>query len=60
MPDETEPYRRQRLAEINAEPALEAEHGKVWSTEGSTLEWHPPVPSVYCGPDCLAHPDGLK
>ncbi len=37
MPDETEPYRRQRLAEINAEPgsrdALEAEHGQVWSTD---------------------------
>ncbi len=37
MPDETEPYRRQRLAEINAQPdtreALEAEHGQVWSTQ---------------------------
>ncbi len=37
MPDETEPYRRQRLAEINAQPgtreALEAEHGQVWSTD---------------------------
>lgn len=37
MHDETEPYRRQRLAEINAQPgtreALEAEHGKVWSTD---------------------------
>jgi hypothetical protein len=37
MPDETEPYRRQRLAEINAQPgsreALEAQHGQVWSTE---------------------------
>jgi hypothetical protein len=34
MPDETEPYRRQRLVEINARPgsreALEAEHGRVW------------------------------
>lgn len=36
MIDETEPLRRQRLVEINAEPgsreALEAQHGKVWST----------------------------
>ena len=35
MPDKTETYRRQRLAEINAKPgskeALEAEHGRVWS-----------------------------
>ena len=37
MPDATEPYRRQRLAKINAEPgsrqALEAQHGQVWSTD---------------------------
>lgn len=37
MPDATEPYRRQRLAEINAEPgsreALEAQHGQVWNTQ---------------------------
>jgi hypothetical protein len=37
MPDETEPIRRQRLAEINAEPgsreALEAQYGKVWTTQ---------------------------
>jgi len=37
MTDPTEPLRRQRLAEINAEPspkdALEAEHGKVWATD---------------------------
>lgn len=37
MPDATEPYRRQRIVEINAEPgsreALEAQHGQVWSTE---------------------------
>jgi hypothetical protein len=37
MPDATEPYRRQRLAEINAQPnsreALEAQHGQVWNTE---------------------------
>jgi hypothetical protein len=35
--DPTESTRRQRLAEINAEPgsreALEAEHGQVWSTQ---------------------------
>jgi hypothetical protein len=37
MPDETEPFRRQRLAEINIEPgtreALEAEYGQVWSAD---------------------------
>ncbi len=37
MSDPTEPIRRERLAEINAEPgcreALEAKHGTVWSTE---------------------------
>jgi hypothetical protein len=37
MPDPTEPLRRQRLAEINAQPgsreALKAEHGQVWNTE---------------------------
>lgn len=37
MPDATEPYRRHRIAEINAEPgsreALEAQHGQVWNTE---------------------------
>ena len=37
MPDATEPYRRQRLAEINAQPgsreSLEAQHGQVWTTE---------------------------
>ena len=36
MPDETEPIRRARLAEINAEPgireALEAQYGHVWDT----------------------------
>ena len=34
--DETEAYRRERVAEINANPgsreALEAQHGKVWDT----------------------------
>ena len=37
MVDETEPFRRQRIAEINAEPseraALEAQYGQVWNTE---------------------------
>ena len=37
MTDETEPIRRRRLAEINAEPgsreALEAQYGKVWTTD---------------------------
>jgi hypothetical protein len=36
MSDSTETIRRQRLAEINAEPgsreALQAEHGQVWDT----------------------------
>ena len=36
MHDPTETIRRQRLAEINAEPgsreALEAQHGQVWET----------------------------
>lgn len=36
MQDETEALRRQRLAEINAEPgsraALEAQYGDVWDT----------------------------
>ncbi|HMC11147.1 MAG TPA: hypothetical protein VKH44_07645, partial [Pirellulaceae bacterium] len=39
----TEAPRRQRLAEINAEPgsreALEAEHGKVWTTDELTEEF---------------------
>ena len=37
MSDPTEPIRRERLVEINAEPgsraALEAKYGQVWSTE---------------------------
>lgn len=37
MPDETESYRRHRVAEINAQPgsreALEAQYGQVWSTD---------------------------
>lgn len=37
MSDQTEPLRRQRLAEINAEPgsreALEAQYGQVWDTQ---------------------------
>jgi len=36
MPDPTEPIRRERLAEINAQPgsreALEAQYGQVWTT----------------------------
>jgi hypothetical protein len=36
MSDATEPFRRQRLAEINAQPgsreALEAQHGQTWTT----------------------------
>ena len=45
MPDETEPYRRQRLAEINAQPgsreALDAEHGQVWDTEELSQDFEP-------------------
>ena len=37
MNDPTEAIRRQRLAEINAEPgireALESQHGQVWDTQ---------------------------
>ena len=37
MNDPTELIRRERLAELNAEPggreALEAEHGQVWNTD---------------------------
>ncbi len=37
MIDETEPLRRERLVEINAEPgsreALEAQYGQVWDTD---------------------------
>jgi len=37
VPDATEPYRRRRLAEINAQAgsreALEAQHGQVWDTQ---------------------------
>jgi hypothetical protein len=41
--DPTEPIRRQRQAEINAEPgsreALEAAHGQVWDTQQLTEEF---------------------
>jgi hypothetical protein len=40
MSDPTEPLRRQRLNEINADPgsreALEAAHGQVWDTQQLT------------------------
>jgi len=43
MSDPTEPIRRERLAEINAEPgtreALEAQYGKVWSTDELAAEF---------------------
>ncbi len=45
MPDATEPYRRQRLTEINADPgsreALEAEHGQCWNTEELGRDFEP-------------------
>ncbi len=43
MDDPTEPIRRARLAEINAEPgtreAVEAEHGPVWDTAELTRDF---------------------
>lgn len=43
MPDPTEPIRRQRLAEINAEPgsreALEARYGKVWAADELAVDF---------------------
>ncbi len=43
MPDATEMVRRQRLADINAEPgsreALEAEHGHVWDTRELSIDF---------------------
>ncbi|MEX1098006.1 MAG: hypothetical protein WED34_18330 [Planctomycetales bacterium] len=43
MTDPTEDIRRQRLAEINAEPggreALEAQYGQVWSTDELSREF---------------------
>lgn len=43
MIDETETLRRERVAEINAEPgsraALEARYGKVWSTDEMQAEF---------------------
>jgi hypothetical protein len=43
MNDQTESIRRQRLAEINAEPgsreALEAQNGQVWDTQELSEEF---------------------
>jgi hypothetical protein len=43
MTDPTEPVRRARLTQINAEPgsreALEAQYGKVWNTEELAQEF---------------------
>jgi hypothetical protein len=43
MSDPTEPIRRQRLAEINAQPgsreALETQYGKVWDTQELAQEF---------------------
>ena len=43
--DSTEPYRRQRVAEINLEPgsreALEQQHGQVWDTAQLAEEFEP-------------------
>jgi hypothetical protein len=43
MADVTEPYRRARVAEINAAPgsreALEAKYGQVWSTDELSQEF---------------------
>jgi hypothetical protein len=43
MNDPTEPLRKKRLAEINAEPGtreyLEAQYGQVWDTEELTKDF---------------------
>lgn len=43
MIDPTEEIRRQRIAEINADPgsreALEAQHGRVWNTDELSREF---------------------
>ena len=43
MTDPTEPIRRERLAEINSEPgtreSLEAQYGKVWTTDQLSEEF---------------------
>ena len=43
MSDPTEPIRRERLEEINAEPGsrevLEAQYGKVWDTQQLAAEF---------------------
>ena len=43
MTDPTEPIRRERLVEINAEPgskeALEAQYGKVWTTDELSVDF---------------------
>ena len=43
MIDPTESIRRERLAEINAEPgtkeALEAQYGKVWTTDQLSVDF---------------------
>lgn len=45
MSDVTEPYRRQRVAELNLEPgsreALENQHGQVWNTDELAEEFEP-------------------
>ena len=63
MTDETEPIRRQRLAEINAEPgsreALEAQYGKVWTTDELAEEFQV---IGFMAPLCVVkrHADGVK
>ena len=45
MNDSTESIRRERVAEINLEPdsreALEAKHGRVWTTDEMSEEFQP-------------------
>ena len=45
MDDSTETIRRERVAEINHEPgsreALEAKHGRVWTTDEMSAEFQP-------------------
>ena len=51
MTDPTEKLRKQRLAEINAEPgsreSLEAQHGQVWSIEELSQDWRTIVRSYH-------------
>lgn len=63
MPDPTEPIRRERLAEINAEPgsrqALEAQYGQVWTTDELSEDFEV---IGFMAPFCVVYrkADGMK